>query len=103
NVTSLKVPPPNKLEESRLVPSAVEIVPFSTVPVIKFQDPVRASRVMVLPVLSIVPVTLIVPSVRLKFPGGAGAKMPLPAVVNEPPRFSVPPLTVILPVFDQES
>ena len=62
----------------------------------------RLSSARVLPVLSRVPVRFTVPPVRLNEPAGAGAKMPRPAVVNEPPRLSVAPdCTLILPVLDQ--
>ena len=86
----------------RTLAPLVVIVPPMMVPPNTFHPPVRLSSARVLPVLSRVPVTFTVPPVRLNEPAGAGAKMPRPAVVNEPPRLSVAPAcTFILPVLDQ--
>ncbi len=91
----------------RTLPPLVVIVPPMMVPPYTFQPPVRLSSARVLPVLSRVPVRFTVPPVRLNEPGGAGAKMPRPAVVKGPaepwllPKSSVPPLTRMLPVLVQ--
>jgi hypothetical protein len=59
-----------------------------------FHDPVVVPlSVSVEPVLSSVPVKLTVPPLR--------DHVPSPEVVNEPPRFNVPAVTLIVPVFLQ--
>src|SRR5712664_1103299 len=84
---------PPLLVNTNSAPPASLSVPFLIVPPTRFQEPVVAVRARVLLVLSSVPVRFTVPPERLK--------VPKPAVVKLPPRFTVEVLSVIVPVLLQ--
>src|SRR4051794_40765354 len=76
-----------------MAPPLTETAPPWTVPPARFQLPVVVSSARVAPALASVPVRLTTPPLRLKLPN--------PATVKLPPRFTVELLSDILPALDQ--